>query len=261
MHQFDKDILLKQQGENSFDGTISGNWLINGNSNGGYLMTLLANGIFHFSGKESISILSATFLSRCVPGNANLSIDKISSSNNLERWMVRLSQNNMEKVVGIGTYINHQNGPGEKRYKKSAPEIRDITECIAIPEMADYTLFGQMDVMLDPDCAGWMDGKLNDKSELKGWVKFKDNRPFDDLSILLAIDSFPPPVFSSHGPFAWVPTLEMSVNIRNSPKGKRLKAFFVSRFINNGIVEEDGELWDEDGELIAISRQISQFRK
>lgn len=261
MYQFDKDISLKQQDAISFTGTISENWLINGNSNGGYLMALMANSILHRGETKSISILSATFISRCVPGDADLWVENISPSNNLKRWMVRLSQNKMEKVIGIGTSINNENGPGEKKYEKSAPEIRDIGECVAIPERAGYTLFGGVDVLLDPDSAGWMDGQLTDRSELKGWIRFKDDRPFDDLSILLAIDSLPPPVFSSHGSFAWVPTLEMSVNIRNSPKGRWLKAVFVSRFINNGIVEEDGELWDEDGELIAISRQISQFRK
>ncbi|MEZ4579028.1 MAG: thioesterase family protein [Desulfobacterales bacterium] len=60
---------------------------------------------------------------------------------------------------------------------------------------------------------------------------------------------------------AWVPTIEFSVNIRNIPASVWLKCIFRTHFINNGLLEEDGEIWDETGELVAISRQIAQFRK
>jgi hypothetical protein len=105
-----------------------------------------------------------------------------------------------------------------------------------------------------------MAGKLSDQSENKGWIKFKDDRPFDSLSILLIADSFPPAVFSSQGMVAWVPTLEFSVNIRNIPATTRLKCVFRTRFITCGLIEEDGEIWDENGQLVAISRQIAQYR-
>jgi hypothetical protein len=58
-----------------------------------------------------------------------------------------------------------------------------------------------------------------------------------------------------------VPTIEFSVNIRNAPKTTWLKCVFRTRFVNCGLMEEDGEVWDESGELLAISRQIAQFRK
>jgi len=81
------------------------------------------------------------------------------------------------------------------------------------------------------------------------------------LSIFLIIDSFPPPILASHGIVAWVPSIELSVNVRNLPKTKWLKGIFRTCFVENGILEEDGEIWDGNGGLVAISRQIAQFRK
>jgi len=118
-----------------------------------------------------------------------------------------------------------------------------------------------MDIRLDPACAGWMQGgDLSEKSENKGWIQFEDDRAFDIFSIVLIADSFPPAVLSSHGMVAWVPTLEFSVNIRKIPETKRVKCAFRTRFISCGLLEEDGEIWDESGDIIAISRQFAQFR-
>ena len=118
-----------------------------------------------------------------------------------------------------------------------------------------------MDIRLDPACTGWFEGKLSDRSEIKGWIRFKDDRAFDVPSILLAADAFPPAVLTSQGMVAWVPTLECSINIRKLPASKWLKCIFRTRYITCGLLEEDGEVWDEQGTLVAISRQIAQFRE
>ena len=140
------------------------------------------------------------------------------------------------------------------------PKIAGLKKCVPVPEASNYTLFSQLDIRLDPICTGWLSGNLSDTSESKGWIKFKNNRPFDVLSILLIADSFPPPILSSQGMVAWVPTIEFSVNIRNMPTTKWLKCIFRTRFITCGLLEEDGEIWDEADKLIAISRQIAQYR-
>jgi hypothetical protein len=127
--------------------------------------------------------------------------------------------------------------------------------------MPTYTLYSQMDARLDPACAGWMQGRLSDISEHKGLISFKDNRNYDVMSVALVADAFPPPIFASQGLIAWVPTIELTVNIRNIPVTKWLKCIFRTHFINCGLLEADGEIWDENGELVAISRQIAQFRK
>lgn len=135
-----------------------------------------------------------------------------------------------------------------------------LKDCTAIPEMPGYTLYSQLDVRLDPACAGWMQGRLSENSEHRGWLTFKDGRPFDMLSVALAADAFPPPIFASQGLVAWVPTIELSVNIRNIPETRWVKCVFRTRFVNCGLLEADGEVWDEHDELVAISRQIAQFR-
>ena len=133
-------------------------------------------------------------------------------------------------------------------------------DCVLVPEIPGYTIFRNMDLRLEPGSAGWMSGHLSDRSEIKGWIKFRDDRFFDALSILLVADAFPPAVLSRHGMVAWVPTIEYSVNIRNLPTSKWLKCVFRTRFITCGLLEEDGVIWDRNDTVVAISRQIAQYR-
>lgn len=261
MHQFDQDILLLPGGDNRYKTTVAGNWSINGNPDGGYLMALLAQAALGHSEKRALSILTANFISRCEPGEVELSVESMGATRHFDRWQVKLVQGGEEKVRSMATLMDRSTGGAQKSYEKSMPELEPVEKCVKFPEMPGYTLFRNMEVLLDPRCAGWTNGDLIDRSELKGWIRFKDDRPFDQPALMLIADSFPPPIFASQGMVAWVPTLEMSVNIRNLPETRWLKCVFRSRFLNGGMVEEDGEIWDEAGELVAISRQVAQFRK
>ena len=261
MHLFDHSISLSQQASTTFEGLVSGDWSINGSANGGYLMAMLANALMQQGENKPLSIFTANFISRCLPGKADVILESIGASKNFARWQIGLSQNGQEKVRAFGTFANNGKEGEEKIYETSAPLMPLPEECIAVPEIPNYTLYSRMDVRLTPDCAGWMQGDLSDRSEIRGWIRFKDERPLDTLAILLMADAFPPAVLASQGMVAWVPTIEFSVNMRNIPKTQWLKCVFRSRFVSGGIAEEDGEIWDEAGELVAISRQIVRFRK
>ncbi len=262
MHLFDRSISLDQTAPFRFHGKISEEWLINGNANGGYLMAMLAHSVFQSGEEKSLCILTANFISRSIPGPADIVVDHIGSSKFFDRRRIRLIQDGRENIHALGTFALRNKTRGVKIWESPAPEIPPAEDCIPVPPFPNYSLYNQMDIRLTPDAAGWMSGGvLSEKSETGGWIKFKDDRPFDVQAVLLAIDSFPPAVLASQGLIAWVPTIELSVNIRNLPGSRWLKCVFRSRFIDGGVVEEDGEMWDETGELIAVSRQIAQFRK
>ena len=260
MHQFDQDIAVASANAHDYAGSIAANWSINGVPNGGYLMALITNALLQSSRMQTAPIVTTNFLARCQPGEAIVSVERMSLSRQFDRLEARLEQNGEERIRAFGTFTDQKNGCDLEHYQRRAPDIRNFEECIAVPEMPGYTLYGGMDIRLDPACTGWFEGKLSDRAEIKGWIRFKDDRPFDVPSILLAADAFPPAVLTSQGMTAWVPTVECSVNIRNLPASKWLKGLFRTRFITCGLLEEDGEIWDEDNALVAISRQIALYR-
>jgi hypothetical protein len=102
----------------------------------------------------------------------------------------------------------------------------------------------------------WLRGERSDLAEIRGRVRFRDRRPLDVLSLAAIADSFPPPSFAWMDP-TWLPTLELTLHVRARPTGEWLRSVFRTRFLFGGFLEEDGELWDEAGQLVALSRQLA----
>jgi hypothetical protein len=261
MNLFDADIQLKEAGNSRFTGVVSDNWSVNGNPNGGYLMAMIANAMLRKSDKKETPTVTANYVSRCVPGEAEISVSEIARSRQFTRFEARLSQEGKEKIRAFGTFASERNGCTIQRYETKAPELAPIGECVQMPPLPKYTLFHNLDLRLDPTCAGWLTGKLTDLSQNKGYFRFADGRPVDLLALFLIIDAMPPAALATQGRTTWVPTIELSVNVRNLPRTGRLKCSLRTRFITCGLLEADGEVWDEEGNLAAISRQIAQFRK
>jgi len=260
MHLFDLDTSSTSSGPNLFTGRISENWSINKTPNGGYLMALLANTMLSLSDKRYTPILTANYVSRCSAGEADIRVEEFSRSAQFNRYQAGLYQGGKERIRAMGTFVEEKIECFIERYDASPPDMAPRESCIPLPQLEDFSLLHQMDMLLDPACAGWMQGRLSEKSEMRGWITFHEERPHDLLSVLLAADCFPPPVFASQGMMAWVPTIEFSVNVRKIPLTRWLKGVFRSRFVTCGLVESDGEIWDEEGTIVAISRQIAQFR-
>lgn len=263
MHLLDNDIDSRSIEASPFDlmGTITPNWAINGLPNGGYLMALLTSAVLKTSRKRRVAIVTANYIQRTSPGSVRLHLERISDTVQFERFGVRLVQEERVAVAAMATLIDDGIACSVDRYETGAPEVAPLDRCMAMPAMPKFTLFDQMDLRLDPSCTGWMTtGELTERSEHKGWIRFKKERPFDAVALLLIADCFPPPAYASLGMSAWVPTIELTVNIRKLPSTPWLKCFFHTRFITCGLLEEDGQIWDEEGELVAISRQIAQYR-
>lgn len=270
MTLFDQDIqlTLEDNGDsNALDaGQVSENFLVNGVPNGGYLMAMMAQAALRHSSRKAPVSMTANFLRRSVPGDMRFASELMNQSGQFDRFEVKALQTNKdaeerETIRAFVTLMDDFPADGELRYERAEPEVLPRGECQRMLPFPNYSIFRNVISLMEPSSFGWMKDKPSDRSEHKGWIRLADEREWDALSLILASDAFPPPVLASQGMVAWVPTIELSVQIRKVPTSRWLKCVFRSNYITDSLVEEDGEIWDEEGHLVAISRQLAQFKR
>jgi hypothetical protein len=94
---------------------------------------------------------------------------------------------------------------------------------------------------------------------MRGWVRFHDGRPPDALGLLQAVDALPPVSFEL-GVMAWAPTVELTAYVRRQPAPGWLACVARGRLLHGGWFDEEAEVWDERGSLVAQSRQLAGAR-
>ncbi len=115
----------------------------------------------------------------------------------------------------------------------------------------------RLDLRLDPAAIGWAMGQPSHRGRMQGWFRLADKRPADPLSLLLAADALPPVTFDLGRP-GWAPTIELTVHVRALPADGWLRVSHATRNVAGGYFEEDCEIWDENGRLVAQSRQLAK---
>jgi acyl-CoA thioesterase len=98
-----------------------------------------------------------------------------------------------------------------------------------------------------------------ERSETGGWLGLREERPLDALGVCVLADAWFPAPWPRLGALAPAPTIEMSVLFRAPlPRADPLLlGRFRSRLVRDGFFDESGELWGEDGTLVAQSRQLA----
>jgi acyl-CoA thioesterase len=102
---------------------------------------------------------------------------------------------------------------------------------------------------------GWMSGKPSGVTESLCWVRAADGRPVDALLAGAMCDAFPP-VTAEIGLIASA-TIQLTVHYRRRPDTLWALGHITTRHVIDGYHDEDVELWDEQGRLIAQSRQLA----
>jgi acyl-CoA thioesterase len=142
------------------------------------------------------------------------------------------------------------------------PELPGPDQCMsaaqAPPGFLRHASFLQrLDLRLDPSTSGWAVGKPSGRGELRGWLRLPDGREPDPVMLLLAVDALPPVAFEL-GVAGWTPTLELTVHVRAKPAPGWLQIALSTVNHAGGFMEEDAEVWDSAGRLVAQSRQLAR---
>ena len=116
---------------------------------------------------------------------------------------------------------------------------------------------GQVDLRLDPATSGWLRGEPHGVPEMRGYFQLREERRPDAYLLALAVDALPPVVFGITRA-GWSPTVELTWHMRGLPAPGLLRVAARSRHVSGGWFDEESEVWDSAGRLVAQSRQIAR---
>ncbi|HEY5664314.1 MAG TPA: thioesterase family protein [Ilumatobacter sp.] len=244
-----------------FEAEVQAGWDIGGNANGGYLLAIAGRAMAEAAGRPPLT-LTAHYLAPAPAGPCHVDVEVARSGRRLATVRASLWQGERQVLALLGTFGEQQTPPDDVApYVDGAPpEMPPYDELVPppLPPGSDPdSMFAKLGTRLRPADAGFRHGDKSGKAEIGGWFAFSDDQPVDAIGLLFVCDSFPPPVFNTDRPVGWVPTVELTVHVRGVPVSGPLRCVFRSRFIQGGLIDEDGEVWDSAGHLVAQSRQIS----
>lgn len=259
-----------------FDTHLSGAWNIGVNPNGGYAMAPLLRAVGQLVADADTAVGSAPKLDpltvtahflRPSTGDApaNITAELIRAGRRSSTATASLTQAGKERVRLLAAFGDLGTRDGSNDAWESVPEMsiepvelpppEECLDRVQLEQGVDLPILSRLEVRIDPVLAKPGSGR----AEVAGWIRFLDGRPPDSSCLPLFGDAFPPSLFSLLGRVGWVPTLEFTAQIRRRPEPGWIRARFVTKDLTDGLLVEDGELWDSAGNLVARTRQLAML--
>ncbi|MEU9128123.1 thioesterase family protein [Kitasatospora sp. NPDC048540] len=263
--EFDRGIALTPHpGEPGRHGAeLGAGWQIGGGVNGGLLLAVAGHALSLRSPAHPDPVsISGYYLSAARPGPATVSTELIREGRSLSTGTASLVQDGEERLRVLATYGDLAAFGDEVHTSAQPPVMPPPEQCIGVehapPSLVEQAaLLERFDLRLDPATIGWALGEPSKQGRIQGWFKLADGREPDPLLLLLVADALPPVTFDLGLP-GWAPTVELTVHLRAKPAPGWLRVSHATRNLAGGHFEEDAEIWDSTGRLVAQSRQLAR---
>jgi acyl-CoA thioesterase len=257
-YRFDADTAVTPLGGGRWSARLDTGWSsIGGAPNGGYTLAVaLAAAAQALPGTEPLST-SAHYLKPVAPGPVEIEVEVVKRGRMTSAVCARLTQDGTERMRVLASYGDRAGFDRPTGFAPGPPPIPGPDGCLAPPVVTGTgaTIVERFEYRVTPQTR-WVTGAASGTARIEGWIRFADGREPDVAALPLFVDAFPPSVYEVVDA-VMVPTLDLSVHLRQRPAPGWLQARFTSRALVGGTVEEDGELWDATGRLVAMSRQLA----
>jgi len=258
--EFDTDTAVERAGEDRFAARLTDRWNTPAGPNGGYVLAVVARALLETVPKPHPISLTGHFLLPPAPGDVEIATELIRTGHRHATARATLSQGGKEVVTALGTFADLAEAKGRDLILEEPPAL-------PAPEEAIDPL-GTLDQAMMPPIAGRMDyrvgelpgfalGEPSGRPEFVSWIRFSDGREPDPVALIFLPDGMVPTVFEIGEIVS--STVEMTVHVRAVPAEGWLLMRVRTRFVIGGYHEEDVELWDSSGSLVAQARQLAML--
>lgn len=260
LYDFDADSQVSAEENGVHKATITDRWhALGGGPNGGYLLGVCLRALGQKMAFSDPLVASAYFLRPGVVADADVTTELIRTGRRVGTGSATLSQEGKERLRVTATFGDLEQAGGRTLLVNKAPDLPAPEDCVdplngeglpgvSITERVEYR-FAEM--------PGWWQGKPIDVPSMEFWMRFKDGRDPDLVSLPTLVDAAPPAVLAV-GEFA-SSTLELTVHLRAKPAPGWVACRASTRHLVGGYHEEDFEIWDSRGVLVAQARQFAML--
>ena len=268
-NRFEHDTAVERIGDDRYRGRIDPGWaVIDGAApNGGYVMALAARAMRDPVPHPDPVTVTAHYLAPPEPGEVTVDVEVLRTGRRHSTVAASLRQGDREVARLLGTFGDLSAASGPTRVDRQPPALPPREDCVAFTDDAEQRADSgipappialRFDHRIPPSALGWTQGTPSGNGAIGGYVSWRDGAPMDTLGLLVVADCYPPAVFDSGiGGLGWVPTIELTVQVRKRPSRGDLRAWFTTSAVTEGYLEEDDEIWDADGDLVVLSRQLA----
>ena|SRR5688572_18432124 len=257
MSELDDDTALTRDGD-VWRGTVSPRWHVGAGPNGGYLATFPLRAMLDVAPLPDPLSMSTYYLQRPVYGPIEVRA-RVLHATGSHAYLAADAHQEHGHVLTAQAVFGRLRESELSPLRAPMPEVVPPDDCVTVPPPDDPSLefVRRFEVRTQSADFGSFFSYAADRHQSAGWLRFVD-RDLDALGIPVFADCLPPAVFGAMGP-GLMPTLELTVHWRARPRTRWHWACFGTRFFTGGYIEEDGEIWDEDGTLVVMSRQLARF--
>jgi acyl-coenzyme A thioesterase PaaI-like protein len=274
MTDFDEAIAVRRSGEGRYQVRFDERFAIvaPGGSvppamNGGVMIAMVLRAVLDGSPHPHPVATSAHFLRvpKLEPAEVEVTwLKRGRTAATARAALVQDGQVVLDMTVTAGSLPAGASANGELSWTGEPPRLPPIEECVNLGPWpgtvgADGTTgyAAHVDLRMDPATTGWRRGNPAGVPEMRGYFGLREERDPDAYLLALAVDSLPPVVFGL-GAAGWAPTVELTWHMRAVPAAGPLQVAARCRQVSGGWFDEEAEVWDAAGRLVAQSRQLAR---
>jgi Thioesterase-like superfamily len=258
---FDRSVAITALGDGRYAANILPDWNGPAAPNGGILVAamLRAAEAELGPGAPAPRTVAAHFLDAPAIGSAQLQVEVLRRGKRVSACEVRLVQG--KRLASSATFVF--SAPRAQAATLSRPPPHELPDPASVPECDLGRLPGAPPlfraVTLRPTLgAPPFSGAA--EALTGGWMALRDDgAPLDPARLCALADLWWPAAFTVLEQPAAVPTIQLTVYLRSITRAVSPPVFarFETRVIAEAHLEESGELWSSDGELLVESRQLA----
>jgi acyl-coenzyme A thioesterase PaaI-like protein len=234
-------------------------WDIGGNANGGYLLAIGARALVAATGRPDPVSVTGHFLSPGHPGPVDVSTTVHKEGRRFATATAQLEAGGRPLLAVLGTCGDLSDHPDDLLVDGAPPDLPPPDDCLLVVATDTFPppFMGKVELRLHPEDAGFATGTRSGVARVRGWFRLPHDEPVDTVTLVCALDAFPPTIFNTDLPVGWVPTVELTTHVRARPDPGWLRCRFTTRYVTGGFLEVDGDIWDGRDRLVAQSRQLA----